>query len=149
MKTDDAPVVLIIENDEEDIELILRAIKMFGMKTEQLLVKDGQSALDFLFPKGKNWELSCREIRSLLLDLKMPRVNGLEVLSRIKSDEGTSRIPVVVFSSSQEERDIELSYRLGANSYVQKPFSFKEMLKVVSGLLGYWTLINRLPNRED
>jgi len=136
--------ILVIEDDPNDQELIMRVLKKHNMANQMILLKDGAEALDFLFPKNKER----REIdhpKVILLDLKLPKVDGLEVLRRLKSDEFTKKIPVVILTSSKEERDLSSAYELGVNSYVTKPIRFEEFAKVVSDLGMYWILTNRPP----
>ena len=143
-KTDSAVEILVVEDDPNDQELILRVLKKHNMANRLVLLKDGAEALEFLLPKGR----SVREEEKpkvILLDLKLPKVDGLEVLRRVKADERTKSIPVVILTSSREDRDLVAAYDLGVNSYVTKPIRFDEFAKVVSELGMYWILINKPP----
>jgi two-component system response regulator len=137
--------ILLVEDSSLDAELMIRAMKGGGLANRLLWVKDGQEALDFLFRQG---EFASREDsvpRLVLLDLKMPRVDGIEVLKAIKADEKTKRIPVVIMTSSQEERDVAQSYDLGVNSYVVKPVDFNSLTELARQAGYYWLAINRTP----
>jgi len=136
--------ILVIEDDPNDQELIMRVLKKHNMANQMILLKDGAEALDFLFPKNKE-RRGADHPKVILLDLKLPKVDGLEVLRRLKSDELTKKIPVVILTSSKEERDLSSAYELGVNSYVTKPIRFEEFAKVVSDLGMYWILTNRPP----
>lgn len=136
--------ILLVEDNASDAEMTIRALKKNNLANFLVHVKDGAEALDFVFAEGA---FSHREISSkpkvILLDLKMPKVNGLEVLERIKKDERTSDIPVVVLTSSKEDPDIKRCYQLGVNSYVVKPVEFEDFHKAVSDLGLYWLLVNQ------
>ncbi|GAB4316378.1 MAG: response regulator [Methanobacteriaceae archaeon] len=138
--------ILLVEDNPTDAELTMRALKRKNLVNKLVWVKDGAEALDLIFAKG---EYSNRNIENLprliLLDLRMPKVDGLEVLQTIKADERTRKIPVVVLTSSKEDRDIVESYKLGVNSYVSKPVEFDEFIDAVSTLGFYWMLINNPP----
>ena len=136
--------ILVVEDDPNDQELILRVLKKHGMANKLVLLKDGAEALDFLFPKGKPMPEE-EHPKIILLDLKLPKVDCLEVLRKVKSDERTKMIPVVILTSSREDRDLTTAYGMGVNSYVTKPIRFDEFAKVVSDLGMYWILINRPP----
>jgi two-component system, response regulator len=135
--------ILVVEDNLLDAEMIVRALKKSNLANHLLHVKDGVEALDFLFAEGV---YSGGEIRStlkvIILDMKMPRVNGKEVLSKIKSDVRTNKIPVVMLSSSREDPDIKECYDLGANGYVVKPVEFDEFRKAISDLGLYWMIVN-------
>ena len=135
--------ILLVEDSSLDAELMMRAMKQGGLANRLLWVKDGQEALDFLFRKG---EFSGREDsvpRLVLLDLKMPRVDGIEVLKSVRADDRTRRIPIVIMTSSQEERDVARSYDLGVNSYVVKPVDFAALTDLARQAGYYWLAINR------
>jgi two-component system response regulator len=138
--------ILLVEDNLNDAELVIRALRKINLANYLVHVKDGAEALDFLFAKG---EFAEREItqtpRVILLDIKMPRVDGIEVLRQIKSNEETKLIPVVIMTSSKEEQDIIKSYELGVNSFVVKPVDFKDFAKAVSDLGLYWVLTNQPP----
>ncbi len=138
--------ILLVEDNPQDAELIIRAIKKQNIANPLFNVEDGAEALDFIFCRGK---FSTRDgsiqPRVILLDLKLPKVNGLEVLKEIKMDERTRSIPVVVVTSSQEDPDIKAAYTLGANSYVVKPVSSDAFIDAMSKLGLYWLLVNKPP----
>ncbi len=139
--------ILLVEDNETDAELTIRALKRNNLANKLVWAKDGAEALDFIFGEG---EYSERDVekglpRLILLDLRMPKVDGLEVLQAIKADERTKMIPVVVLTSSKEDRDIVESYELGVNSYVSKPVEFDEFTEAVSTLGLYWMLLNNPP----
>lgn len=138
--------ILLVEDNPTDAELCIRALKKHNLANRLVWVKDGADALDFLFAQG---EYADRDIthppKVILLDLKLPKLNGIEVLKTVKADERTRQIPVVVLTSSRDDSDVQECYRLGVNSYVSKPVTFEEFLKVVSELGLYWLLVNRPP----
>ena len=138
--------ILLVEDNPNDVELTLRALKKHNLANNIHVVKDGAEALDYIFASNA---YAYRKIEDrpkvILLDLKLPKVSGLEVLSKIKSDERTKIIPVVVLTSSKEERDLVESYRLGANSYITKPADFDKFVDSVSELGLYWLLLNQPP----
>jgi CheY-like chemotaxis protein len=138
--------VLLIEDSPTDAELCTRALKKHKLANDLVWVKDGAEALDFLFARGS---YSGRDMmyppKLVLLDLRLPKVDGLEVLRQVRADERLKTLPVVILSSSKEDRDIAESYRLGANSYVSKPVEFQEFADAVAKLGLYWLLINRPP----
>ena len=136
--------VLIVEDNISDAELTIRALKKNHLANKLAHVKDGAEAIDFLFAKGAyESRKDERTPRVILLDLKMPKLNGIEVLKVIKADARTRQIPVVVLTSSKEDPDIEECYRLGVNSYVVKPVEFDAFVKAVSELGMYWMLLNQ------
>lgn len=138
--------ILLVEDNPTDAELTIRALKKKNLTNKLVWVKDGAEALDFLFATGEYAERNTEDLPKLvLLDLRMPKVDGLEVLQKIKSDERTKKIPVVVLTSSKEDEDIVKSYKLGVNSYVSKPVEFDEFTKAVSTLGLYWILLNKPP----
>ena len=136
--------ILIVEDNPNDAEMALRALKKNNISNHVYLVRDGQEALDFVFAKG---EFSSRSVsekpKVILLDLKLPKIDGLEVLRRLKSDPSAKVIPVVVLTSSQEESDIVKSYELGVNSYIVKPVDFDKFVSAVKDLGFYWLLLNQ------
>ena len=137
--------ILLVEDNKLDAELTLRALKNGGLANKVLWVKDGQQALDYLFRHGDYAERSDTVPRLVLLDLKMPRVDGIEVLRSIKAEDRTRRIPVVVMTSSQEEKDVAQTYELGVNSYVVKPVDFNAFADIARQSGYYWLAINRTP----
>jgi two-component system, response regulator len=137
--------ILLVEDNPLDAELSMRALKNGGLANKLLWVKDGQQALDYLFRQGDFAQRQENYPRLVLLDLKMPRVDGIEVLKAIKADERTRRIPVVVMTSSQEERDVAKSYDLGVNSYIVKPVDFNAFADIARQSGYYWLAINKTP----
>lgn len=139
--------ILLVEDSPADAELTIRALKKHCLVNNLVWVKDGAAALDFLFATGDYaGRDSARTPKVVLLDLHLPRLSGIEVLRQIKNDERTRLIPVVVLTSSKEDIDVEECYRLGVNSYIAKPVSFDEFIKVVGELGLYWLLLNKRPN---
>lgn len=138
--------ILLVEDNPRDAELIIRALTKRNLANHLVHVEDGSEALDFLFNRGKYTEEIDHALpKVVLLDLKLPKVNGLEVLREIKLRESTRSIPVVIVTSSAEDPDINLAYELGANSYVVKPVNFEAFTEVMSNLGLYWLLINQHP----
>jgi CheY-like chemotaxis protein len=138
--------VLLVEDNPSDAELTIRALKKNNLANKIYHVKDGAEALDFLFAQGNYSDRKVENIpKVILLDLKMPKLNGIEVLRVLKADLRTKKIPVVVLTSSKEDPDIKECYGLGVNSYVVKPVNFDSFLKAVSDLGLYWLLINQSP----
>jgi CheY-like chemotaxis protein len=138
--------ILLAEDSPNDAEMTQRALRKHNLGNRVFWVKDGEEALDFLFGRGAYSDRdSGRPPKLVLLDIKMPKVDGIEVLRQIKSDARTRTIPVVVMTSSNEERDVMESYRLGVNSYIVKPVDFPTFLEVVAKIGLYWVLTNRVP----
>jgi CheY-like chemotaxis protein len=139
--------ILLVEDNPTDAELTIRALKKNNLANKLVWVKDGAEALDFLFATGAytGRNVTC-PLKVVLLDLRLPKVDGMEVLRKIKGDERTRAIPVVVLTSSKEDRDVAESYKLGVNSFISKPVGFEEFAKTVSDLGLYWLLVNRPPN---
>jgi two-component system response regulator len=138
--------ILLVEDTPADAELTMRALKKNSLINKLVWVKDGAEALEFLFATGQYAGRNCADLpKVVLLDLRLPRVSGIEVLRQIKADERTRGVPVVVLTSSKEDVDIEECYRLGVNSYITKPVSFDEFVRVVGELGLYWLLLNKLP----
>jgi two-component system response regulator len=138
--------ILLVEDNPNDVELTLRALRKHNLTNKVHVAKDGAEALEYIFATGA---YAGRDInnkpRVVLLDLKLPKVDGLEVLRSIKSDEQTKMIPVVILTSSTEERDIVESYQLGVNSYIIKPVDFDKFIEAISELGLYWLSLNRSP----
>lgn len=147
MNTEKVDIVL-VEDNLDDAELSIRALNKNRIANSLIHLKDGEEALDYIFCKGIYENRNIRDIpKVILLDIKMPKIDGIEVLKRIKADPGTKLIPVVLLTSSKEEKDILESYQLGANSYIVKPVNFDSFVKAVSDLGLYWLLLNQLPNK--
>lgn len=145
MNRDDVDILL-VEDTDSDAELAIRALRKRGLANKLVWLGDGAQALDFLFAEG---EYSGRNAEShpkvILLDLRLPKVSGIEVLRRIKADPRTRNIPVVVVTSSKEDTDLRECYALGVNSYISKPVEFDEFTRAVGDLGFYWLLVNRRP----
>ena len=137
--------ILMVEDDPRDVELSLTALEQYNLANEVVVVGDGEEALDYLYQRGKFMARANGNPAVLLLDLKLPKVDGLEVLQQIKTDERLKMIPVVVLTSSREERDMVASYQLGVNAYVVKPVDFHEFVNAVKELGIFWALINEPP----
>jgi two-component system, response regulator len=146
MMVENSIEILLVEDNPNDVELALHALKKNNIANSIHVVRDGEEALAFLFGTGANaGKVINHRPKVILLDLKLPKVDGLEVLKRIKSDERTRIIPVVVLTSSREERDIVESYKLGVNSYITKPVDFEQFTEAVRQLGLYWLLLNQPP----
>jgi CheY-like chemotaxis protein len=137
--------ILIVEDDPNDVELTLTALEEYNLANEVVVTRDGEEALDYLYCRGTFKTRSNDNPAVLLLDLKLPKRDGLEVLQQIKSDEKLKMIPVVVLTSSHEEKDVVASYKLGVNAYVVKPVDFHEFVNAVKELGVFWALINESP----
>jgi CheY-like chemotaxis protein len=150
MNGSNAAELLVVEDDPQDLELALRALRKAKVANDIEVARDGAEALDFIFCEGSR---ASRKFdggpRLVLLDLKLPKVDGLEVLRRIKGDLRTRSMPVVVLTSSREQSDVSESYRLGANSYIVKPVNFEGFMAAVHELGMYWLLLNKSPGRHD
>jgi two-component system, response regulator len=140
--------ILLVEDDPNDVELTLRALRQRNLANHVRVLQDGAEAIEYLFGDGPETAGVTGEPRLILLDLKLPKVDGHEVLRRLKADSATKHIPVVVLTSSQEERDIEQSYDLGANSYITKPVDFDSFSAAVAEVGLYWMLLNRVPKSD-
>jgi CheY-like chemotaxis protein len=144
-----AVTILLVEDNIQDIEITRRAFAKGRVKNDLVVVRDGEEALDYLHRRGKFQEPSSSPRPGMiLLDLNLPKVGGLEVLQRIKSDQDLKLIPVVVLTVSQREQDIVRSYDLGVNTYIQKPVEFEDFLRVIHSIQEYWILIATLPPAE-
>jgi CheY-like chemotaxis protein len=137
--------ILIVEDDPNDVELTLTALEEYKLANEVVVTRDGEEALDYLYYRGKFKTRSNGNPAVLLLDLKLPKRDGREVLQQIKSDEKLKMIPVVVLTSSHEEKDVVASYKLGVNAYVVKPVDFHEFVNAVKELGVFWAVINEPP----
>jgi len=139
-------VVLLVEDNPSDVGLTKRAFEKHRIRNELVVVEDGQEALDYLFGAGAYAGRDTGEMPAvILLDLKLPKVDGLEVLKRIRDHDLTKRLPVVVLTSSREEQDVAMSYDLGANSYIRKPVDFQQFAEAVRTLDLYWLVLNEPP----
>ncbi len=140
--------ILLVEDNLDDIELTLLAFKKYNLSNEIVVARDGQEALDILFPsEEKSKKSKLPDI--ILLDLKLPKVSGLEVLKEIKTHPETRIIPVIVLTTSNEDRDMRDSYRLGVNSYIRKPVKFDKFVEVIKQLGLYWILLNQIPSQKQ
>ncbi len=138
--------ILLVEDNPSDAELTIRALKEYNLANKLIWVKDGAEALDFVFAQGQYTDRSIEDTpKVILLDLKLPKVGGLEVLEKVKSDKLTQTIPVVVLTSSSEEKDIITSYNLGVNSYILKPVDFDKFVEAIREVGYYWLLLNKPP----
>jgi CheY-like chemotaxis protein len=137
--------ILIVEDDPKDVELTLTALEEYNLANEVVVTRDGEEALDYLYCRGNFTTRTNDNPAVLLLDLKLPKVDGLEVLQQVKSDEKLRMIPVVVLTSSREERDMVASYKLGVNAYVVKPVDFHEFVNAIKELGIFWAVINEPP----
>ena len=136
-------IILLVEDNPSDIGLTKRALAKSHIANEMIVAEDGQEALDYLFATGKHTGRDVNNLPALvLLDLKLPRVDGLEVLRQIRADPRTSRLPVVILTTSKEELDVAQSYDLGANSYIRKPVDFIQFAQAVEHLGLYWLVLN-------
>ena len=137
--------ILLVEDDPQDVELTLTALDEYNLANEVVVARDGQEALDYLYFRGNFMRRAGENPAVLLLDLKLPKVDGLEVLQQVKSDEKLKMIPVVVLTSSREEKDMVASYSLGVNAYVVKPVDFHEFVNAIKELGAFWAVINEPP----
>jgi CheY-like chemotaxis protein len=137
--------ILIVEDDPKDVELTLTALEEYNLANEVVVTRDGEEALDYLYCRGNFTTRTNDNPAVLLLDLKLPKIDGLEVLQQIKSDEKLRMIPVVVLTSSREEKDMVASYKLGVNAYVVKPVDFHEFVNAIKELGIFWAVINEPP----
>jgi len=135
--------ILLVEDNPHDVELTLRSLQKHNLANRVQVVKDGAEALDFIFNTTGSFAEQANHLKVILLDLKLPKVSGLEVLQRLKQEERTRSIPVVILTSSHEDRDIQECYRLGVNSYVVKPLEFEAFAKTVAEMGFYWLLVNK------
>jgi DNA-binding response OmpR family regulator len=137
--------ILMVEDDPKDVELSLTALEEYNLANEVIVASDGEQALDYLYCRGDFQSRDGDNPAVILLDLKLPKVDGLEVLKQVKSDEKLKMIPVVVLTSSKEEKDMVASYKLGVNAYVVKPVDFHEFVNAIRELGAFWAVINEPP----
>jgi two-component system response regulator len=137
--------ILLVEDSPRDAELILGALEGNQLANEVVHVRDGADALDYLFRRGEFADRTDGQPALMLLDLKLPKVDGLEVLRQIKSDAALKLIPIVMMTSSREEKDLLTSYQLGVNAYVVKPMKFQDFVEAVKQVGGFWAVINEVP----
>jgi two-component system, response regulator len=150
MSSDSMVEILLVEDSPQDLALALRALKKANLTNKIEVARDGAEALDYVFGEGLHAGRKVEEgPKVILLDLKLPKIDGLEVLRRLKADERTRSIPVVMLTSSKEQNDVVESYRLGVNSYIVKPVNFESFAKAVQDLGMYWMLLNQPPRMES
>jgi DNA-binding response OmpR family regulator len=137
--------ILMVEDDPKDVELTFTALEEYNLANEVIVTRDGEQALDYLFCRGEYQMRSSENPAVMLLDLKLPKLDGLEVLKQVKSNDSLRMIPVVVLTSSKEERDMVASYKLGVNAYVVKPVNFHEFVNAIKELGVFWAIINEPP----
>ena len=141
--------ILLVEDNPDDVELLMRALRKNNIANNITITRDGAEALDYLFATGKFADRNADETpRIILLDLKLPKLNGLQVLERIRADKRTELTPVIILTSSKEEQDLISGYKSGANSYVRKPVDFNEFVDAVRQIGLYWLLINETPHQN-
>ncbi len=150
MNSPHAVEILLVEDNPQDLELALRALRKANLTNRIHTVRDGAEALDFIFCEGEHADRKIEDRpKVILLDLKLPKVDGIEVLKRLKSDPRTRMIPVVVLTSSKEQNDVVESYQVGVNSYIVKPVNFESFVAAVQQLGLYWLLLNQPPKLEE
>jgi len=137
--------ILLVEDDPKDVELTLTALEEYNLANEVIVARDGEEALEYLYSRGKFKTRSSGNPAVVLLDLKLPKVDGLEVLKQVKSEEKLRMIPIVVLTSSKEEKDMVASYKLGVSAYVVKPVDFHEFVNAIKELGIFWAVINEPP----
>ena len=137
--------ILMVEDDAKDVELTMTALEDFNLANEVIVTRDGEKALDYLYCRGEFAARDCENPAVILLDLKLPKVDGLEILRQVKTDENLRMIPIVVLTSSKEEKDMVASYKLGVNAYVVKPVDFHDFVNAIRELGAFWAVINEPP----
>ena len=138
--------IIIVEDNPEDAELMMRSLKKNNLSNNLILLEDGELALDFFFRRGKYKERKATKSNLMIfLDLKLPKVDGLEILRQLKSNKNTKKIPVVIVTSSKQDPDINTAYELGANSYVVKPVDYEKFTETIKQLGLYWLVVNEIP----
>jgi len=140
--------ILLVEDSDSDAELTLRAMLKVGLGARVLRVKDGEEALEYLYHRGRYAALTYGGPKLVVLDVRMPRIDGIDLLRELKTNPATDTIPVVMLTSSAEERDVVESYHLGVNSYVVKPVEFEKFMEAVSDMASYWMRINLAPTPQ-
>ena len=148
MLTNEVNGILLVEDNPDDVELALHALKRNNILNPIVVARDGQEALEYLFYTGKYEDSKHDKPALILLDLKLPKVDGIEVLRKIKSDSSLKKVPVVILTSSKEEKDLVESYNLGVNSYIRKPVDFDQFVETVRYIGYYWLLLNEAPTEE-
>jgi two-component system response regulator len=140
--------ILLVEDNPDDVELIMRSLKKHNLGNNVQIINDGAEALEYIFAAGRYADRDMNSHpRVILLDLMLPKVNGIEILRRVRNDERTKRIPVVVLTSSDEDRDMMDSYNLGVNSFITKPLEFNAFMKVIAELGFYWVILNKTSHK--
>ncbi len=139
--------IVLVEDNPNDVELVTRVFRKHNLSNNMIVLKDGAEALAYLLGEDSDGDETAALPKVILLDLKLPKVDGIEVLRRIKADTRTASIPVVILTSSSEQYDLDGCYQLGANSYVTKPIKYADFAKVVADVGMYWLLVNKLPGR--
>ena len=143
-------VILLVEDNPNDVKLTMHAFEKSNISNEIIVVGDGEEAIDYLFATGRHADRDPKVIPEvILLDLKLPKIDGLGVLRRLRADERTRRLPVVMLTSSKEENDVASSYNLGANSFVRKPVDFDQFIEAARHLGLYWLVMNEPPPRQE
>ena len=137
--------ILLVEDDPKDVKLTLTGLAEYNLANEVVVARDGEEALDYLYHRGNHQTRSNGNPAVILLDLKLPKVDGFEVLQQVRADENLKMIPVVVLTSSNEERDLVQSYKLGVNAYIVKPVDFHQFVNAVKDLGGFWAVLNVPP----
>lgn len=142
-------IILLVEDNPDDIDLTIRAFERNHVKNKVIIAEDGEEALDYLFAKGKYSDRNPEDTPALiLLDLKLPKLDGFKVLKEIRENKTTELLPVVILTSSKEEQDVIRGYKNGANSYIRKPVDFEKFFEAVQALGLYWLILNELPNTK-
>jgi DNA-binding response OmpR family regulator len=137
--------ILLVEDDPKDVELTLTGLAEYNLANEVVVTRDGEEALDYLYRRGNHQTCANGNPAVMLLDLKLPKVNGFEVLEQVRADENLKMIPVVILTSSHEERDLVKGYKLGVNAYVVKPVDFHQFVNAIKELGVFWAIINEPP----